>query len=72
MLVLMLDSMELPSVASKGMKELLLEETSKDELLGQPGAKAWETKIERATEGVDPDVRAGSYRASPFALPSWT
>jgi hypothetical protein len=57
-----LDPMELPFVASKGMKELPLEETSEDELLGQPGAKAWETKIEWATESVDPEVRAASYR----------
>ena len=54
--------MELPFIASKGMKELPLEETSEDDLLGQPGAKAWETKIEWATEGVDPEVRAASYR----------
>ena len=39
--------MELPFVASKGMKELPVEEISEDELLGQPSANAWETKIER-------------------------
>jgi hypothetical protein len=57
-----LDPMELPFITSKEMKELPLEETSEDELLGQPGAKAWETKIEWATESVDPEVRAASYR----------
>ena len=62
--LLVLDPMEVPFIASKGMKELPLEETSEDELLGQPGAKAWETTIERATDSVDPDVRAGSYRVS--------
>lgn len=60
--LLVLDPMELPIVESKGMKELPLEETSEDDLLGQPGAKAWETKIEWATESVDPEVRASSYR----------
>lgn len=62
--LLVLDPMELPFIASKGMKELPLQEISEDELLGQPGANAWETKIEQATESVDPDVRAGSYRVS--------
>lgn len=54
--------MELPFIASKGMKELPLEETSEDDLLGQPGAKAWGAKIEWATKSVDPEVRAASYR----------
>lgn len=62
--LLVLDPMELPFVASKGMKELPLEETSEDDLLGQHGAKAWETKIELATESVDPEVRASSDRKS--------
>lgn len=60
--LLVLDPMELPFVTSKGMKELPLEEISEDKLLGQSGAKTWETKIEWATESVAPDVRAASYR----------
>jgi len=60
----MLDPMEFPFVASKGMKELPLEETTEDELLGQPGAKGWEAKIEWATESVDLEVRASSYRVN--------
>ena len=44
--LLVLNPMELPFIASKEMKELPLEETSEDDLLGQPGAKAWETKIQ--------------------------
>ena len=64
--LLVLDPMELPFVTSKGMKELPLEETSEDDLLGQPGAKAWEAKIEWATESVDPEVRASSYRVGRF------
>jgi len=56
--------MELPFIASKGMKGLPLEVISEDELLGQPGGKAWETKIEWATESVEPEVRAASYRVS--------
>ena len=62
--LLMLDPMELPFVGSKGMKDLPLEQATEDELLGQPGAKAWETKVEWATESVDPEVRAASYRVS--------
>lgn len=54
--------MELPFVTSKGMKELPLEHTTENELLGEPGAKAWEAKVEWATESVDPEVRASSYR----------
>jgi superfamily II DNA/RNA helicase len=60
--LLVLDPMELPFITSKGMKELPLEETSEDELLEQPGAKSWEAKIEMATESVDAEVRAASYR----------
>lgn len=44
------------------MKELPLGETTENELLGQPGATGWRSKIESATESVDLDVRAGSYR----------
>ena len=54
--------MEFPFVASKGMKELPLEEITEEELLGQSGVKEWEANIERATESVDPEVRAASYR----------
>jgi hypothetical protein len=62
----MLDPMELPFVESKGMKELPLEQTTEAELLGRPGAEAWEAKIELATESVDPEVRAASYRVGPI------
>ena len=60
--LLILDPIEVPFVASKGMKELPLGETTENELLGQPGATGWGSKIESATESVDLDVRAGSYR----------
>ena len=60
--LLILDPMELPFVASKGMKELPLVETTENELLGPPGANGWEAKIEWATERVDPEARAASYR----------
>jgi hypothetical protein len=60
--LLVLDPMELPFVASNGMKELPLEQTTEAELLGQSSAKAWEAKVEWATESVDLGVRAASYR----------